>query len=544
MLSSRVDALHKALLTRVLAGRYRRPLIWLGLVALPPVAALLGALVDVPLLTAALESAAGDPLGVGAALVGFGAAFLLRAAAWRAVVPDLPLGQAWAGLHVALAANHVLPLRMGEPLRVVSAVRRSKVGWQEAASSTVLLRAVDVATLAIIGMALGVGVGPGVLVLALGVAAVAGWWMRSRAHLDVPWVAMLGFSGLAWLAEAVVIHESVGWTGWEVSWAGALGVTAGAVIAQLAAVTPAGIGTYEAGAVAALAVLGVPPGPGLVAALAAHGLKTVYSLVVGLVGLAWPPPAMWGRLRLPAGLPPREPEPPGDGPVVLFLPAHDEEATVADVVSRTPRRVRGREVRVMVVDDGSADHTAELAAAAGAEVVRLPENQGLGAAVRHGLREALLRHDPSVVAFCDADGEYAPEELERLAAPILDGEADYVVGTRFGGEIDRMLPHRRLGNRVLTALLRWVSRCPLTDGQSGYRALSATAARAARIAHDFNYAQVLTLDLLAKGFRYREVPISYSFRRHGRSFVRPVRYLLRVAPTVWRMLNPGQSSTT
>ncbi|MGH3442397.1 MAG: glycosyltransferase family 2 protein, partial [Nitriliruptorales bacterium] len=127
--------------------------------------------------------------------------------------------------------------------------------------------------------------------------------------------------------------------------------------------------------------------------------------------------------------------------------------------------------------------------------------------------------------------------LERLVGPVLDGAADYVVGSRFAGRIDRMLPHRRLGNRVLTALLRWVSRHPVTDGQSGYRALSREAALRAEIVHDFNYAQVLTLDLLAKGFRYAEVPISYRFRETGTSFVRLGSYLRAVVPAVHRELN-------
>jgi glycosyltransferase involved in cell wall biosynthesis len=141
----------------------------------------------------------------------------------------------------------------------------------------------------------------------------------------------------------------------------------------------------------------------------------------------------------------------------------------------------------------------------------------------------------AVVAFSDADGEYAPEDLAAMAAPILEGRADYVVGSRFTGR-ERMLAHRRLGNRVLTAALRWVARAPITDGQSGYRALSRDAAERAEIIHDFNYAQVLTLDLLAKGFRYAEVPISYGFREHGRSFVRLVPYLRAVVPAVWREL--------
>ncbi|HET9443497.1 MAG TPA: glycosyltransferase family 2 protein [Acidimicrobiales bacterium] len=226
---------------------------------------------------------------------------------------------------------------------------------------------------------------------------------------------------------------------------------------------------------------------------------------------------------------------PGD-PVVLVLPARDEAATVADVVARAPARLAGRPVRCLVVDDGSTDATADLAAAAGAEVVRLGAGRGLGAAVRAGLAAAVER-GAAVVAFCDADGEYAPEELERLVAPILRGEADYVVGSRFAGSLERMLPHRRAGNRVLTAVLRVVARQALTDGQSGYRALSAAAAGQAEIIHDYNYAQVLTLDLLAKGYRYREVPISYRFRQHGRSFVRLPIYLRRVVPAVWRELN-------
>jgi hypothetical protein len=97
-----------------------------------------------------------------------------------------------------------------------------------------------------------------------------------------------------------------------------------------------------------------------------------------------------------------------------------------------------------------------------------------------------------------------------------------------------------------------VARAPIGDGQSGFRALSRAAAADAEIVHDYNYAQVLTLDLLAKGYRYLEVPIGYRFRTTGRSFVRPVRYLRRVVPAVWRELNrpargrrpARQSSTT
>jgi glycosyltransferase involved in cell wall biosynthesis len=222
-------------------------------------------------------------------------------------------------------------------------------------------------------------------------------------------------------------------------------------------------------------------------------------------------------------------------PVVMLLPAHNEEATVADVVRRAPATVAGHPVLVLVVDDGSTDATAAESVAAGAVVHSLGLNRGLGAAVRTGL-ELAVDQGAAAVAFLDADGEYAPEELANLVGPILDGEADYVVGSRFAGLPRAMRPHRWLGNQVLTGWVRLLVRRwgvqGVTDGQSGYRALSPAAAAAAEIVHDFNYAQVLTLDLLAKGFRYAEVPISYRFRRHGRSFVRLVPYLRQVVPAV------------
>jgi glycosyltransferase involved in cell wall biosynthesis len=237
-------------------------------------------------------------------------------------------------------------------------------------------------------------------------------------------------------------------------------------------------------------------------------------------------------------------------PIVVVFPAHNEEPTVGAVVRRTPSEVADRPVEVVVVDDGSEDGTAAVARAAGATVHAHGANRGLGAAVRTGLAIGVDR-GAAAIAFLDADGEYAPEELEHLIAPILSGRADYVAGSRFAGMPRRMLPHRWFGNRLLTVGVRAVVRRwgvrDLTDGQSGYRALSPAAAAAAEIVHDFNYAQVLTFDLLGKGFRYAEVPISYGFRRHGQSFVRLGPYLRRVLPAVWRELrspSPAWSGST
>jgi hypothetical protein len=390
------------------------------------------------------------------------------------------------------------------------------------------------------------------LVAAAGVAGVL--WLRRLAvqhpgTIRLPGVRVAALTGSAWLAEAVVIWQVAHWAGVPLSASEAVLVTSAAVAAQVLAFAPSGFGTYEAAATAAFVALGHDAGTGLAAALTAHALKTAYSLVTGGIAVVFPAPSLLGRFRLapqerpavcPSAVPP-------DGPVVLFLPARDEEAAVATVVGRAPATVAGRPVRVLVIDDHSTDATAARATAAGADVHVLPGAGGLGAGVRYGLRLAVEEYGAAVVAFCDADEEYDPAELERLVLPILEGEADYVVGSRFAGRIDRMLPHRRLGNRVLTLLLRLCARTPVTDGQSGYRALSRAAAADAEIVHDFNYAQVLTLDLLGKGYRYAEVPITYRFRTTGRSFVRLVPYLRRVLPAVYRELNgpaPAPVATT
>ena len=225
-----------------------------------------------------------------------------------------------------------------------------------------------------------------------------------------------------------------------------------------------------------------------------------------------------------------------DAPVLLFMPALNEEEAVGRCIARAPSEVCGRTVEVLVIDDGSTDRTAEVARAAGATVESFPTCRGLGAGVRHGLAAGVAR-GAAAIAFCNADEEYPPEELENLVAPILAGEADYVAGSRFAGTIEHMRPHRRFGNLVLTRLLSLVARRRISDGQTGYRAFSPAAARAAEVVHDFNYAQVLTLDLLAKGFRYHEVPITYRFRTTGDSFVKLGRYLRKVVPAVYRELN-------
>ncbi len=137
------------------------------------------------------------------------------------------------------------------------------------------------------------------------------------------------------------------------------------------------------------------------------------------------------------------------------------------------------------------------------------------------------------VAYLDADLEYYPEDIPRLMEPVLAGRAGYVLGSRFLGGARGMRLYRRAGNLAFTLLLVLLTRRYMTDGQTGMRAFSRRAAASAEIIHDYNYAQVLTLDLLRKGFALEEVPIQYRLREHGDSFI-SWRYPAKVLPAIWR----------
>ena len=530
--------------------RGRAPRIAVGVAVLVLAIAYLAMVVEGEALGAAFRAIWSDPLALAAGGLADAAAFGLRTVAWRRVLPQLPAGQAWAALHVSLLGNHVLPLRLGEVLRVTSVLRRTAVAPAAAVASAVTLRAADllaVVVLAVIAAPrlLGDLVSPAVVAGVVAVfALVAGagitWLSRLRMTHDVrrPDLVTALLTVGAWLLESAVMWQAAQSAGIDLSPAEAVAVTAVTIVAQAVAVTPGGIGSYEAAATAALVLLGAPAPEALAAAVVAHAVKTAYSLLVGAVALVAPDPGYFGRTRLPATLPDRPP--PArvgpDAPVVVFLPAHDEEAVIGEVVGRVPAAVDGRPVRVLVVDDGSTDATAARAAAAGAHVIEVRPNRGLGAAVRRGLAEAVALN-PAAVVYIDSDGEYAPEDIPAVVAPVLRGEADYVVGSRFAGEIRTMQRRRRLGNHVLTRLVRYAARRRITDGQSGLRAFSPGAAAAAEVIHDYNYAQVLTLDLLGKGFRYAEVPIRYSFRETGSSFIKLTQYLRRVLPGVLHELN-------
>ncbi len=157
--------------------------------------------------------------------------------------------------------------------------------------------------------------------------------------------------------------------------------------------------------------------------------------------------------------------------VLVVIPALNEEASVGQVVKEVEAAVPA--AHILVVDDGSLDRTREVAREAGADVLSLPFNLGVGGALRAGFRYA-VRFGYPVVVQVDGDGQHDPTEIPRLLAEL--GDADVVIGARFAGRGDYSVRGpRRWAMRLLARSLSKRTRAPLTDTTSGFRAFNARA---------------------------------------------------------------------
>jgi glycosyltransferase involved in cell wall biosynthesis len=215
---------------------------------------------------------------------------------------------------------------------------------------------------------------------------------------------------------------------------------------------------------------------------------------------------------------------------IAIVPAHDEEDCVADVVREI--RAFDAELEVVVVDDGSRDRTSATAAAAGAHVVRLPFNLGIGGAVQTGFRYA-LEHGFELAVRLDADGQHDPRELTRLLEPILRDEADIVVGSRFAASSGyRASIPRSFGIGLFARLVSLLVRRRVTDTTSGFQALNrrAIALFAADYPHDYPEVEA-TVMVFRHRLRLEEVPVAMRERAAGTSSItalRSVYYMAKV----------------
>ena len=209
--------------------------------------------------------------------------------------------------------------------------------------------------------------------------------------------------------------------------------------------------------------------------------------------------------------------------LVVTIPAQNEEKTIAAVVRSVPRHIEGiTEIEVIVMDDGSTDHTAKFARDAGAIVVPIHGRPGLGKVFKTG-QDRAMRRGADVIVNIDGDGQFNSGDIPRLVVPILNDEADFVTCSRFKDpSLWPTMPKVKFyGNQIVTYMINWVcGGTEFSDVSCGFRAFSREAAYRLTLFGRYTYTQETFIDLFGKGMRIIEVPLAVrGVREHGKSRV-------------------------
>ena len=194
--------------------------------------------------------------------------------------------------------------------------------------------------------------------------------------------------------------------------------------------------------------------------------------------------------------------------ITVILPAYNEEVSIGSIVLLT----RFYADNVIVVDDGSSDRTAEVARKAGAEVIIHEVNQGKGGALKTGFTAA-DDFGADIIVTMDSDGQHNPADIPKLVAPIIEGDADMVNGSRYLNGLDKNTPvYRRVGQTILDRVTNLNSGLTITDSQSGFRAFAASTKDIFRFnAQGMAIESEMLADAGKSGLRIKEVEIGVRY---------------------------------
>jgi glycosyltransferase involved in cell wall biosynthesis len=224
--------------------------------------------------------------------------------------------------------------------------------------------------------------------------------------------------------------------------------------------------------------------------------------------------------------------------LVIQIPAWNEEEHLATAIDALPRRVDGfDQVEILVVDDGSDDGTAGVARRCGAELLRLPVHRGLAVAFASGLDRS-VEMGADVIVNTDADNQYSADDIPALVRPILDGEAQMVVGDRQVHTLRHFSATKRLLQKFGSWVVRRLSRTTVRDATSGFRAISRTAALKLHVFTRFTYTLETILQAGEAGMQVVSVPVRVNpeVRRPSRLFASNTGYVLRSLESIARIV--------
>jgi len=216
--------------------------------------------------------------------------------------------------------------------------------------------------------------------------------------------------------------------------------------------------------------------------------------------------------------------------VIVAMPAYNEERFIGSLVLKSRKYAD----KIIVVDDGSNDSTAEISRMAGASVITHPENKGKGAAIQSIINEA-KKDMPDVLIVLDADGQHNPDEIPRLIDAVLSG-SDLVIGSR--QLVRKSIPsYRRVGQKILLFSNRFLTRKKITDSESGFRAFSRKAIAELELSQQgFAVESEMIAVAEEKKLKITEVPITVQYKGDS-STLNPVRHGVGVLAQILNMIS-------
>ncbi len=226
--------------------------------------------------------------------------------------------------------------------------------------------------------------------------------------------------------------------------------------------------------------------------------------------------------------------------IVACIPAYNEEDTIAKIILLTKKYVD----KVIVCDDGSTDLTGEIAVGLSALLIKHTQRKGYGAAVRSLFNKA-IKLGADLVVTLDGDGQHNPDELPMLIEPILQGNADMVIGSRFIDENANDVPRlRRIGIGAITRLTSIASGVKIHDAQSGFRAYSKKAIKLLELTEDGMGASTeILLKAYGKDLRIVELPITVRYEGLDTSTYHPLTHGMSVVTSIIKLVVEEQPLT-
>src|ERR671933_981684 len=200
--------------------------------------------------------------------------------------------------------------------------------------------------------------------------------------------------------------------------------------------------------------------------------------------------------------------------ILIVVPAYNEEGGIREVLRKVPKELLGYEVKTVVVDDGSTDATEAIALKEGSPVVSHVVNRGQGDALRTGFAIARLER-AEIVINLDADGQYKPEEIERLVEPIIQDKADFVLGSRFMGFYEEAGSVRHVGVVFFSKMISLLTGTKISDCTNGFRAIRVSELHKLDLREDRFNATEIILEALKKRLRFAQVPVTMLSRAAG-----------------------------